>query len=98
MIANPRFPGCHRSKFLWYELCTIQLQSGPDKCGHRSGSHHNNTALPTVTVEENERRDGGPDKGEVSRSWEKDLGYFWTDKTTGIHYSPEWMKIGTNFL
>ena len=58
-----------------------------------------NTSFPTVTVEENERRrGGGPDKnGEVS-SGEKALGYFWTDKTTGIHYPPEWKKSGTNFL
>lgn len=65
----------------------------------RPGVRIHNTALPTVTVEENaRRRGGGPDKkGEVS-SGEKALGYFWTDKTTGIHYPPEWMKSGTNFL
>lgn len=100
MVGDPKFSGCHKSKFLWKELCSIQLQSGPEKYGHGSGSHYINTVLPTVTMEENERRrDGVPEKkAEVPRSGKRATGYFWTDEITGIHCMLEWMKSGTNFL
>lgn len=63
-------------------------------------SHYINTVLPTVTMEENERRrDGVPEKkAEVPRSGKRATGYFWTDEITGIHCMLEWMKSGTNFL